>query len=233
MRALWVAAVVVVVDQLTKVAVVQSMYRSQSIPIIGDWLKLTYTENPGMAFGITFGPRGFITLLALCATLLIGAYLYHLRDRFPPYRYSLALILGGAVGNIIDRVFYGVIYDYGTLFVGRVVDFIHVDLWRGTLQELLPFIGGAPRPIALFPIWNVADMAIVVGVVGILSFQRRFHQEEMAIVRRRQAERQQQAEAAAGAPAVSSEGSQEPPAASEQRTTVPYTETNGSTSSAE
>src|SRR5690606_30807988 len=85
-----------------------------------------------------------------------------------------ALIVGGALGNIIDRTFYGVIYGYGPLFYGEVVDFVHVDLWRGYVPDWVPFLGG--DYMALFPIWNVADMAIVVGVAAIILFQRQFHE---------------------------------------------------------
>lgn len=170
MRVLWITAVVVLIDQLTKVIVVRTMYLGQSIPVVGDWLRLTFTENPGMAFGISFGPRSLVTFLSLAATALIIGYFVSVRNSPAPYRISLALILGGALGNIIDRVFYGVIYGYDGLFVGRVVDFIHVDLWRGYVAEGVPFFGGSY--IALFPIWNVADMAIVVGIVGVLICQQ-------------------------------------------------------------
>jgi signal peptidase II len=145
--------------------------------LIGDWLKLTFTENPGMAFGITFGPPGMVTMFSIIATLLIILYLYNVRKGYTPYRASLALILGGAVGNIIDRVFYAKIFSSGALFQGHVVDFIHVNVWRGYIPDAVPFFGG--NYMALFPIWNVADMAIVMGVVGILVFQRKFH-ERMA-----------------------------------------------------
>lgn len=175
MRVLWVSAIVVVVDQITKLVVYFNMYRTQSIPILGDWLKLTYTENPGMAFGIDFGPRGMVTIFSMIATALIMLYMWSVRDGYRPYMFSLALILGGALGNIIDRVFYGVIFEYAPLFMGRVIDFIHVDVWRGTLQDLVPFLGGDDVYFALFPIWNVSDMAIVCGVVGILIFQKEFH----------------------------------------------------------
>jgi signal peptidase II len=173
MRILWVTLLVVLLDQLTKVLVVQTMYPGESIPILGDWLKFTYTENPGMAFGINFGPQGTITVLAIVATVLIAWYLYRIRHGYGPYRASLAVILGGALGNIIDRMFYGLLYGYAGFFHGRVVDFIHVDLWRGYLPESIPWIGGSY--VALFPIWNVADMAIVVGVAGLLLFQKAFH----------------------------------------------------------
>jgi signal peptidase II len=168
------AASVVLIDQIAKVTVLQTMYRGQSIPLIGDWLKLTFTENPGMAFGITFGPPGMVTMFSIIATLLIIFYLYTVRKGYAPYRASLALILGGAIGNIIDRVFYASIFNDGPLFQGHVVDFIHVNVWRGYIPDAIPFFGG--NYMALFPIWNVADMAIVLGVVGILIFQRKFHE---------------------------------------------------------
>lgn len=197
MRVLWITAVAVVLDQLTKFMVLRTMYRSQSIPLIGDWLKLTFTENPGMAFGITFGPKMLITIFSVIASVLIAAYLYAIRDAYWPYRASLALILGGAFGNIIDRVFYGVLLGYETLFAGRVVDFIHVDLWSGYINPAVPFFGGSY--LALFPIWNVADMAIVGGVIGILIFQHRYHEELTA-----------------GAPAAWDEASQVDPAKNEE-----------------
>ncbi len=179
MRVLWITATVILVDQVTKVLVYLNMYRNQSISILGDWLKLTFTENPGMAFGIDFGPRGLVTMLSIGATVLIIVYMWRVRSGYWPYLMSLALILGGALGNIIDRVFYGVVFGYGPLFMGKVVDFVHVDIWRGTLDELIPFVGGGDMYFALFPIWNVADMAIVGGVVGILLFQQRFHHERL------------------------------------------------------
>jgi signal peptidase II len=126
-----------------------------------------------MAFGIELGAPALVTIFSIVATVLIVMYLAKVGRVFTPYRYSLALVLGGAFGNIIDRVFYGkIIYDE-PLFLGRVVDFIHVNMWRGHIPDAIPFIGG--NYVALFPIWNVADMAIVLGVVGILVFQRAFH----------------------------------------------------------
>ncbi|MDX1548466.1 MAG: signal peptidase II [Rhodothermales bacterium] len=174
MRVLWISAFIVLVDQLAKVTVLRTMYRGQSIDLVGDWLKLTFTENPGMAFGITAGPPGMVTIFSIIATFLIILYLVKVRHGYTPYRTSLAFILGGALGNIIDRVFYAVLFGNGPLFQGHVVDFIHVNMWRGYLPDALPLIGG--EFVALFPIWNVADMAIVAGVVGILVFQKRFHE---------------------------------------------------------
>ena len=174
MHVLWIAVAIVAIDQVTKWLVLHNMYVGESIPLIGEWLKLTYTENPGMAFGINFGPKGLVTVLSITATLLIFLYLYRVRNSYRWYRVSIGFILGGALGNIIDRVFYGLLFNNDPLFTGKVVDFIHVNLWRGYLPESWPLIGG--KYAALFPIWNVADMAIVVGVVGILVFQQKFQE---------------------------------------------------------
>jgi signal peptidase II len=181
MRVLWVTLLVVVVDQLTKVWVKLTMTPQSSIPVIGDVFRLTFTENPGMAFGLSLGSKLFLTLFSIVATVLIALYLWHVRQGPAGYRLSLALILGGAVGNIIDRVFYGSIWgecypgEGARLFYGCVVDFIHLDVWRGIVPEAVPFLGG--RYFAVFPIGNVADLAIIAGVAAIIIFQRRFHQE--------------------------------------------------------
>lgn len=178
MRVLWITVAVVGIDQATKWLVLQMMHRHQSIPLIGEWLRFTFTENPGMAFGIQFGPPGTVALLAVLATGLVVYYIMQVRNMYWPYRASLAFILGGAIGNIIDRVFYGWWLGYGELFQGRVVDFIHVSLWQGLVHPGVPLIGGSY--MELFPIWNVADMAIVCGVVGVLVFHNAFYKEMIA-----------------------------------------------------
>ena len=170
MRLMWLAVSIVAIDQITKSIVKNRMRLGDSIDIVGDWLKLTFTENPGMAFGIEFGSPLIVTALAITATVLIILYLRVVNTSSLGYSIGLALILGGAIGNIIDRVFYGVIYDYGGYFRGQVVDFIHVDLWSGRIPESIPLLGGTH--MALFPIWNVADMAIVTGVVMVVIFQQ-------------------------------------------------------------
>jgi len=173
MRVLWASLAIIVVDQISKLTVLKTMVRSRSIPVIGDWFKLTYTENPGMAFGVAFGPPSMITILSIVATTIIVGYLYTVRRGYLPYRASLALVLGGALGNIIDRVFYGNLFYDLPYFQGRVVDFLHLDVWRGYLPEWIPLFGGTG--LALFPIGNVADVAIIAGVVGIIWFQKRYH----------------------------------------------------------
>lgn len=209
---------VVIVDQVSKVIVLKTMYKGQSIPVFGDWLRLTFTENPGMAFGIQFGPPALITIFSLIATVLIIAYLYKVGGMYKPYRFSLSFVLGGAFGNIIDRVFYGKILYDDPYFLGKVVDFIHVNVWRGVVPEGVPFLGG--KYLALFPIWNVADMAIVLGVVGILFFQRQFHAlTEKELLGENSDETQTQdagpADATSEAPAEEAEAAPEPQATEE------------------
>ena len=144
MRFLWLSVVVVALDQATKAAILQFMAAptgiSRSIPLVGDWLRLTFTENPGMAFGITIGPPGTVTVLSLIATCLVAAYLYRIRNGYAPYLWSLSLIFGGAVGNLIDRLRFGTVTDFIDVYVGA---------WH-------------------WPAFNIADSAIVIGVTLML-----------------------------------------------------------------
>lgn len=181
MRVLWAALVIVVVDQITKIWVRTSMDLYESIPVVGRLFRFTFTENPGMAFGLSLGSKLFLTVFSLVATALIGLYLWHVRRAPTSYRLALALVLGGAFGNIIDRVFYGAIWreciePFGNrLFYGCVVDFLHVDMSvlfaGGNWPAALPWIGG--DRVTLFPIGNIADLAIIVGVVLIMFTQKR------------------------------------------------------------
>ncbi len=154
------------------------MTKGQSVSLLGDWLKFTFTENPGMAFGLEFGPPALITIFSLVATFLIVVYLYKVGGVYRPYRISLCMVLGGALGNIIDRVLYGKLLYGDPFFLGKVVDFIHINVWRGYVPDSIPIFGG--RYLALFPIWNVADMAIVLGVIGIIVFQKHFHKVSLS-----------------------------------------------------
>ncbi|MEM6325894.1 MAG: signal peptidase II [Bacteroidota bacterium] len=175
MRVLWATFLIVVADQITKLVVQANMTYGDSIPVIGEFFRFTYTENPGMAFGLTVGSKLFLTLFSVAATILIFVYLRHVRWAPLGYRLALAFVLGGALGNVIDRVFYGVAFGecppspegMSRLFYGCVVDFIHFDIWRGEVFG---------RYIALFPIGNIADLMIIAGVVLILVTQGTFHE---------------------------------------------------------
>jgi signal peptidase II len=177
------------IDQLTKVYVKLSYPLGHEVAWIGSWLKLHFVENPGAAFGLSLAtlfqspggsaeaaPKVFLTLLSLVITGGIGYYLGRLSKEDPRLRWPTGLIIGGAIGNLIDRIFYGVLfrslnaYEGGWL-QGHVVDFIYVDIWQGIVPDWVPFWGG--EYMALWPIFNIADSCISVGVVWLLLLQLR------------------------------------------------------------
>lgn len=176
---------VILLDQSTKYLVHRHMLMGPAgeIPLLGDWFKLHYTLNPGMAFGVELGSiygKLILTTFRLLAMLGIGWYLYHLWKHHA-HRGLLwcgGLILGGAIGNLIDSLFYGLWYNNAPFgapmkpFYGQVIDMVYLDLYQGTLPHWLPLIGGTP--LALWPIFNVADSAIFLGVTLILLNQQRF-----------------------------------------------------------
>ena len=146
------------------------MIHGQRIPVIGNFFQITFVENPGMAFGIELGlgAKLWISIFSIAASIGLLYYLYSVRNQSLSLRFSLALILGGAFGNLIDRVFYGVFYSYGPLFYGKVVDFLDFDFFH------LNLFG---RSYERFPIFNVADMAVSTGVIILLLFYKK-HQED-------------------------------------------------------
>lgn len=167
------------------------MQPNEEIPVIGDFFKIHFIENKGAAFGMTvdglLAPLGIhidpetskliLSLFSIVALSFIGYFLYKLSSHRSPLPYFVSLILGGAMGNIIDRTFYGIFFksinEYeGGLFHGRVVDMFYFDIWKGYIPEWFPLWGG--EYTALWPIFNVADSAISIGIVVILIFQGRF-----------------------------------------------------------
>lgn len=157
------------------------------IVIFGDWFKLHYTTNPGMAFGMELGSeygKLMLTSFRLVAMFGIGYYLYRIirQELHVLYIFCIAMILGGAVGNLVDSVFYGVWlsnapYNSPTPWLhGQVVDMFYFDIWEGYIPDWIPFWGGSYT--ALWPIFNVADASIFVGVGIILLFQNRFFPEQ-------------------------------------------------------
>ncbi|MCB2410385.1 lipoprotein signal peptidase [Hymenobacter lucidus] len=186
------ALLVIVIDQLSKWAVHTYMQPGMpgEIPLIGDWAKLHYTLNPGMAFGVELPPpygKVLLTGFRLVAMFGISYYIYKLwkRRAVPGFIASVALILGGAVGNLIDSIFYGKIYDNAPFgaptpwFHGQVIDMLYVDIYEGFLPASWPLVGGSH--VSLWPIFNIADSAIFIGVVLILINQNRFFAEERAV----------------------------------------------------
>lgn len=139
-----------------------------SFPVLGEFLRFTYIENPGMAFGIDIGGKLFFSLFSVAASAAILVYLYRAREEPLMFRLSLALILGGAVGNLIDRVFYGVIFNEAPLFYGRVVDFIDVDFFNVSIFGY---------SLHRWPVFNIADAAVTCGVLILIFSHRRSTRE--------------------------------------------------------
>lgn len=186
------ALLVIFIDQCVKLIVHFNMEMGAAgeINVFGDWFKLHYTENPGMAFGLELGSeygKLMLTIFRLFAMVGIAYYLYYLVKRNVPQglSWSIALILGGAVGNVVDSIFYGVFLGNAPAgsstpwFHGQVVDMFYIDIWEGRVAHWVPVFGG--DYMSLWPIFNIADASIFIGVAVILIFQKTFFGEEKKV----------------------------------------------------
>ncbi|MEE1945954.1 lipoprotein signal peptidase [Pedobacter sp. KR3-3] len=182
-KPLIVILLVLIADQALKTWIKTHMYLQQEYKVIGNWFIIHFTENNGMAFGLEFGGefgKLALSIFRIIAVAGIGYGLHYLIKR--KYHRGLiinvALIFAGALGNIIDSVFYGVIYKYESLFHGRVVDMLYFPILRGTFPSWVPVWGG--EPFEFFrPVFNLADASISIGVIAILLFQKRYFKEEI------------------------------------------------------
>lgn len=183
-----IAILVLLLDQGSKMWVYNNMHLGEEFPFLGiSWLKIHYTLNEGMAFGIKLpAPYGkiILSLFRLVAVTAIGFYLRGLITKQAHWGLlvSLTFIMAGALGNVIDGTFYGVFLKNNVIvdsptpwFHGKVIDMIFTDFWQGILPNWIPIWGGE---YFAFPIFNIADSSIFVGVVLILLFQRRFFAHE-------------------------------------------------------
>jgi signal peptidase II len=173
-RVLFLSGIIVLCDQTAKLLI-----KGISIPwlgvshdgfqygatrqIFGDFLRLTYIENPGMAFGIDIGGKLFFSIFSIAASIAILVYLYRARNENFGFRVSLAMILAGAVGNLIDRVFYGAVFGDAPLFYGKVVDFFDLDFFDVTVLGYR---------LTRWPVFNIADASVTIGVLLLLFFHR-------------------------------------------------------------
>lgn len=157
--------IVVILDQLTKhwIRLSPTWHNAEIIP---GWLVFHYTQNPGMALGMRWASTEVISGIAILATVGILSYvLYNRKQATTSYLFCMGLVLGGAVGNIIDRLLMGYIESYGGVLEGHVVDFIHFNLT----------INGYP----VFPyIFNVADIAISTAIIAMLVFHKQILPEQ-------------------------------------------------------
>lgn len=183
---------VLIIDQVSKIYIKTHFFIGESIKVMGlDWFQIHFIENEGMAWGAVIpGEYGklFLTLFRIVAVGGIGWWLWDaVRKNASNYlKVAIALILAGAVGNIIDSVFYGVIFNdsyhqvatlfsdepYGRWFHGEVVDMFYFPFWEGNLPSWLPVWGG--KPFSFFnAIFNVADVAISTGVGILIVFNKK------------------------------------------------------------
>jgi len=174
---------ILIVDQASKIWIKSNMYLGQEFKILGDWFIIHFTENNGMAFGLEFGGefgKLFLSLFRIIAVAGIGYGLHYLIEK--KYHRGLilnvAMIFAGALGNIIDSIFYGKIWNYATLFHGRVVDMFYFPILEGVFPTWVPIWGGEDY-IFFRPVFNVADTAISLGVILILVFQNTYFKEEI------------------------------------------------------
>lgn len=183
-------ALIVVVDQVIKIMVKTHMQYGEEIPLIGEWCRLHFVENEGFAFGIALGGtvgKVLLTLFRLVASAALGWYIVHLvkKGKSGMLLISLAMILGGALGNLIDSTFYGLIFNesyysvatlfppnggYAPLFYGRVVDMFYFPLFEFDWPMWMPVVGGTHFEF-FDAIFNFADAAITIGTVLLLIDQ--------------------------------------------------------------
>ncbi|MBQ7222797.1 MAG: lipoprotein signal peptidase [Bacteroidales bacterium] len=189
-----------IIDQTIKILVKTNMTIGESIGVIGDWFQLYFVENVGMAFGMSIGGnigKFFLTVIRIALGIAIIFYIRKLlkRDDTPVgVLIGLAAIVCGAFGNIIDSLFYGIIFSessftqvavmfppeggYAPMFFGKVVDMFYFPLIDITLPDWLPIWGG--RPFRFFDaVFNFADSCIVVGAFYLLIFNWKFFGKEM------------------------------------------------------
>jgi signal peptidase II len=185
-----IIAIILLVDQFTKIYIKTNFMYNETVDVTS-WFKIMLIENEGMAWGTKIpGMHGklILTVFRILAVFGIGYWLYDASTKHSSnyLMVAIALIFAGAVGNIIDSVFYGVYFDhsynqvatlfsenpYGTWFHGKVVDMLYFPICEGTFPKWLPVYGG--QPFKFFnAIFNIADMAISTGVGILIVFNKK------------------------------------------------------------
>jgi signal peptidase II len=173
---------VLFIDQFIKYWIKTNLFIGEEIPVFGNWFIIHFTENNGMAFGVELGGsygKLALSLFRVIAVFGIGYILHYIIKH--KYHFGLitcvSLVLAGALGNIIDSVFYGKIFGYENWLHGRVVDMFYFPIIRGHYPNWFPLFANEEF-IFFRPVFNFADAAISVGVICILIFQTTFLKEK-------------------------------------------------------
>lgn len=189
--ALGVILLVIILDQALKIWIKTHFYLGEEY-VITSWFRLYFIENNGMAFGMELGSKLFLSVFRMFLAIGLIWYLWKLRTNTTVktgYVVCVALITAGAIGNIIDCMLYGLIFNnpippqvatlfppeggYATLFHGRVVDMLYFPLFSFTWPQWMPWVGGE-HFLFFQPVFNLADAAISVGIILVLLFYTRF-----------------------------------------------------------
>ena len=189
----------VIIDQVIKILVKTNMSIGENFNVIGQWFKIYFIENEGMAFGMKFGGSVGKFMLSLFRIVLFGALVYWIRALLKKpgtpsgVTVGLTLIAAGALGNIIDCLFYGILFSestysmvaeflpvgggYAPFFFGKVVDMFYFPIIDTTFPEWMPLIGG--NPFRFFaPVFNFADSCVTCGALYLIFFQWKFFAKE-------------------------------------------------------
>ena len=173
---------IVVLDQASKLLVHFNMELNTEFPVLGEWFYIHYLLNPGFIFGLEIDwdyGKVLLTSFRLIAAAGIGYYIYYVAKRsgYSGLLWCLALILAGAIGNVIDSVFYGVLLDNAPAgvatpwFNGQVIDMLYFPLFSGTYPDWFPVVGS--QYFEFFrPVFNIADSSIFLGVVFMLFLRK-------------------------------------------------------------
>lgn len=184
MRVLFISIAIVFVDQITKLLVKgfsipflnirhEGVAPYSSVTIINNLFEITNVENPGIAFGWYWGDnvKPIMTIATILTVVILIFYLRNISKADIKYRIGLGLIIGGAIGNLIDRVFYGAFFSYAPLLYGKVVDFIQIRIFEISLFG---------KTYTRFPIFNIADIAVTFGVIFLILFYKKSDFEDAA-----------------------------------------------------
>lgn len=197
-RALITIAAVLLLDQVSKFLVKLNMSLYESFSVLGDFFRIHFIENPGMAFGMEFGGetgKFLLNAFRIIAVVVLFIMLRRavLKGAYKGFVVSLSMIIAGAIGNILDSAFYGLIFSksprlpvqegtatlfpdgggYAGFMQGKVVDMLHFPLFSGQFPSWFPFWGGEEF-LFFRPVFNIADSAITLGIFWIIIHQRKY-----------------------------------------------------------